>query len=61
MLRMISFSSDLHWCDTNKVEKFGFHSDSLKDRIKRSVGLSNYNIIAYYGYLLYTPIFATGP
>ncbi|KAJ1947550.1 glycerol transporter [Kickxella alabastrina] len=68
MLRMVSFAMDYHWRVRQEQEAGAQLVDGLvanpvteKDRIERSCFKPDYCFVNYWAYLLYPPLYLTGP
>ncbi|KAJ2714909.1 glycerol transporter, partial [Coemansia spiralis] len=64
MLRMISFAMDYHWSKQQQQQGGAVsppREQSARDRIERSCAESEYCFVNYWAYLLYPPLYLTGP
>ncbi|KAJ2803268.1 glycerol transporter, partial [Coemansia helicoidea] len=65
MLRMVSFAMDYHWSKQQQKQQGAPASppreQSARDRIERSCAESEYCFVNYWAYLLYPPLYMTGP
>jgi len=61
ILKMISFGMDKHWAFRQVPPSTQADSLSYRQRQETHQPLKNYNALTYYAYLLYTPLFLTGP
>ncbi|KAJ2742306.1 glycerol transporter [Coemansia sp. BCRC 34301] len=68
MLRMVSFAMDYHWRVEQEIELSAQQIDALvanprtdKDRVEHSCFAQDYCFTNYWAYLLYPPLYLTGP
>ncbi|KAJ1765729.1 glycerol transporter [Coemansia sp. RSA 1813] len=68
MLRMMSFSMDYHWrlCQERaltpqQIDALSANRRSEKDRIEHSCVAADYSFANYWAYLMYPPLYLTGP
>ncbi|KAJ2556401.1 glycerol transporter [Coemansia sp. RSA 1933] len=68
MLRMMSFAMDYHWrrCQDHvmtprEIDRRATQVYSEKDRIERSRITADYSFANYWAYLMYPPLYLTGP
>ncbi|KAJ2359468.1 glycerol transporter [Coemansia erecta] len=68
MLRMVSFAMDYHWRVRQDAEAGAARVDALadsaqtpKERVERACFAGNYSFANYWAYLMYPPLYLTGP
>ncbi|KAJ1821330.1 glycerol transporter [Coemansia sp. RSA 2599] len=68
MLRMVSFAMDFHWrvrqeqmASRQKIDAMAVDPKTDKDRIEHSCFREDYCFVNYWAYILYPPLYMTGP
>ncbi|KAI9481809.1 glycerol transporter [Coemansia sp. RSA 989] len=68
MLRMVSFAMDYHWriqqeqkAGAERIDAMALQIDTARDRVERACFAGNYCFGNYWAYLLYPPLYLTGP